>query len=140
MSGRGVHLIVRGFLDANDKRDSAYAMCQSGCRRYAGIDRLVRFAHGRDIRLTDLGRECEGLCNHQSQPLRLSLHLLLRLVPSKSLPMAEDVPKYDPERQTSLTGVAEGLSTEDDAAVLGEYYIACYRSGKTYNWYSKAWI
>ncbi|KAF2241143.1 gaba permease [Trematosphaeria pertusa] len=34
--------------------------------------------------------------------------------------MAEEVPKYDPERQASLTGVAEGLSSEDDAAVLAK--------------------
>jgi hypothetical protein len=33
--------------------------------------------------------------------------------------MAEDVPKYDAERQDSLTGVAGGLANEDDAAVLG---------------------
>lgn len=36
--------------------------------------------------------------------------------------MAEDAPKYDPERQASLTGVAEGLATEDDAAVLGAWF------------------
>ncbi|KAJ4291964.1 GABA-specific high-affinity permease [Kalmusia sp. IMI 367209] len=34
--------------------------------------------------------------------------------------MAEEVPKYDAERQGSLTGVAEGLSDESDAAVLAK--------------------
>lgn len=33
--------------------------------------------------------------------------------------MAEQVSKYDAERQGSLTGVVEGLASEDDAAVLG---------------------
>jgi len=33
--------------------------------------------------------------------------------------MAEDAPKYDAERQTSLTGVNEGLTSDDDAKVLG---------------------
>jgi hypothetical protein len=33
--------------------------------------------------------------------------------------MAEEAPKYDPERQVSLTGVPEGLASADDAAVLG---------------------
>lgn len=33
--------------------------------------------------------------------------------------MTEEALKYDPERQGSLTGVAEGLASEDDAAVLG---------------------
>ena len=36
--------------------------------------------------------------------------------------MAEEILKYDPERQTSVTGVAEGLTSADDAAVLGTYY------------------
>ena len=34
--------------------------------------------------------------------------------------MAEKAPKYDPERQGSWAQAAEGLSTEDDAAVLGQ--------------------
>jgi len=33
--------------------------------------------------------------------------------------MAEEAPKYDPERQASLAGVPEGLASADDAAVLG---------------------
>ncbi|KAF9734691.1 hypothetical protein PMIN03_004135 [Paraphaeosphaeria minitans] len=34
--------------------------------------------------------------------------------------MAEEVPKYDAERRGSLNGVAEGLASEDDAAVLAK--------------------
>jgi hypothetical protein len=33
--------------------------------------------------------------------------------------MAEEAPKYESERRGSLTGVAEGLAGEEDAAVLG---------------------
>jgi hypothetical protein len=33
--------------------------------------------------------------------------------------MAEEAPKHDAERRASLTGVAEGLASADDAAVLG---------------------
>jgi hypothetical protein len=39
--------------------------------------------------------------------------------------MADEVSKVDPERQASLTGVAEGLASEDDAAVLGTSFLFC---------------
>ena len=38
----------------------------------------------------------------------------------------EQVPTYDAERQGSLRGVAEGLASEDDAAVLGTYGYVCF--------------
>lgn len=37
--------------------------------------------------------------------------------------MTEVAAKQDPERRASLTGVAEGLANEDDAAVLGTFAV-----------------